>query len=134
MIGSSGAGATWTSLGVRSQVHIELCRLACPGCGVRPEEVPFARSGSRFTRPFEDTCVWLTRHAPKSVVAQMMRIDWATVGRMLSRLADEALGADRAPEDLRRIGVDEVSHAYGHRYLTVVTCHDSGRGGVGRPW
>jgi hypothetical protein len=71
------------------------------------EEVPWARAGSRFTRAFEDSCVFLARDAPKSVVARLMRIDWATVGRMIERVVDEALGEGRdGLEGLRRIGID----------------------------
>jgi transposase len=116
-------------LGARCQLRCRLARLACPTCGVQCEAVPFARPGSRFSRDFEDGCLWLTRHAPKSVVAKLMRIDWATVGRMLGRLRSERLGGDGelAGLGLRLIGVDEVSHRRGHRYLTVVTCHERGQ-------
>lgn len=116
-------------LGARCQLRCTLARLCCPSCGVQCEAVPFARPGSRFTRDFEDGCLWLTRHAPKSVVAALMRIDWATIGRMLGRLRSERLpgGGELAGLSLRLIGVDEVSHKRGHRYLTVVTCHERGQ-------
>jgi transposase len=92
------------------------------------EEVPWARPGSRFTRAFEDTCAFLARDAPKTVVARLMRIDWATVGRMIERVVDDALGdAPDALDGLRRIGVDEVAYRKGHRYLLCVVCHDTGR-------
>src|SRR5436309_1621407 len=70
-------------------LRLEVRRLDCPSCGVVAEELPFARAGSRFTRAFEDTCVWLCRDAPKNVVARRRRIDWATVGRMLERVVQE---------------------------------------------
>lgn len=116
-------------LGARCQLRCRLARLCCPTCGVQCEAVPFARPGSRFTRQFEDGCLWLTRHAPKSVVAALMRVDWATIGRMLGRLKSERLLGDDALAGLRPrlIGVDEVSYRPGHRYLTVVTCHERGQ-------
>jgi transposase len=40
--------------------------------------------------------------------------------------ADIDAGVDRL-DGLRRIGVDEISYKRGHRYLTVVVDHDSGR-------
>ena len=55
---------------VRCVVRCEIRRVACPDCGVRGERVAWARAGSRFTRAFEDTCVWLARSAPKSQVAE----------------------------------------------------------------
>jgi len=61
----------------RCVLRCEIRRVECPECGVRNEQVPWARAGSRFTRSFEDTCVFLARAAPKSVVAELQRIDWA---------------------------------------------------------
>lgn len=114
-------------LGARCQLRCRLCRLSCPDCGVQCEAVPFARPGARFTRSFEDSCLWLTRHAPQSVVSRLMRIDWASVGRMLSRLKGEQLARRPGLGGLRLIGVDEVSWKGGHHYLTVISCHESGR-------
>lgn len=111
----------------RIVVRCRIARLACPACGVRAQGVSFARAGSRFTRAFEDSCAFLTRSAPQSVVARLMRIDWGTVGRIAGRVvAEQRAGADGL-DGLVRIGVDEVSWRAGHHYLTVVVCHDSGR-------
>jgi transposase len=110
-------------------LRLEVRRLACPECGVVSEELPFARAGSRFTRAFEDTCVWLARDAPKTVVARLLRVDWATVGRMIERVVAEAATTtgEQWLQGLRRIGIDEVSYRKGRRYLLCVVCHDSGR-------
>jgi len=86
-----------------------------------------ARHGAGFTRAFEDTAAWLAVHTSRVAVAELLRVAWRTVGRMLTRVAEEAgANVDRL-EGLRRIGIDEVSHRKGHRYLTVVVDHDSGR-------
>ncbi len=110
-------------------LRLEVRRLACPDCGVVSEELPFARSGSRFTRAFEDSCVWPARDAPKTVVARLLRIDWATVGRMIERVVAEAAAAsgEQWLAGLSRIGIDEVSYRKGRRYLLWVVCHDTGR-------
>jgi transposase len=110
-------------------LRLEVRRLACPDCGIVSEELPFARAGSRFTRAFEDTCVWLARDAPKTVVARLLRIDWETVGRMIERVVAEATAAsgEQWLDGLRRIGVDEVCYRKGRRYLLCVVCHDTGR-------
>jgi transposase len=107
----------------------------CPGCGVRVESVPWARAGSRFTRAFEDTCVYLVKAAPKTTVAALMRVDWHTVGRMIERVvAEHAAARDGDGLDgLTRIGIDEVAYRKGHRYLMCVTDHGSGGPGVGGP-
>jgi transposase len=114
---------------VRCIIRAEVRRVICSECGVCAEAVPWARPGSRVTRAFEDTCVWLVRSAPKSVVADLMRIDWHTVGRMIERVVAEhaARRIGDGLDGLVRIGIDEVAYRKGHRYLVCVTDHDSGR-------
>src|SRR5213078_4157530 len=86
-----------------------------------------ARHGAGFTGAFEDTAAWLAVHTSRVAVAELLRVAWRTAGRMLTRVAEEAgANVDRL-EGLRRIGIDEVSHRKGHRYLTVVVDHDTGR-------
>ena len=57
-----------------------------------------------------------------------MRVDWATVGRMIERLVAEHQAA--CPGDgldgLKRIGIDEVAYRKGHRYLMCITNHQGG--------
>jgi transposase len=124
--------ASWRHLDLartRCVLRCEIRRVDCPGCGIRNEQVPWARAGSRFTRSFEDTCVFLARAAPKVVVAELMRIDWGSVGRMIERVVTEHLATrgDDGLDGLVRIGIDEVAYRKGHRYLMCVVCHDSGR-------
>lgn len=123
---------SWRHLDVfrtRCRVRCEVRRVSCPGCGVRAEVVPWARVGSRASRAFEDSVVWLARSAPKSVVAQLLRVDWETVGRMIERVVAEhtANRSGDGLDGLRRIGIDEVAYRKGHRYLMCVTDHDTGR-------
>jgi transposase len=123
---------TWRHLDlgrVRCLIRADVRRVECPGCGVRVEQVPWARAGSRFTRAFEDTCVYLVKHAPKSTVAALMRVDWHTVGRMIERVVAEHAATRQGDglDGLTRIGIDEVAYRKGHRYLMCVTDHDTGR-------
>ena len=56
-----------------------------------------------------------------------MRIGWRTVGSIIARVwADVEARGDRL-DGLRRIGIDEISYKRGHRFLTVVVDHDTGR-------
>jgi transposase len=117
--------STWRhlDLGVwRLEVHAQLRRLWCPIHGARTEAVPFARAGSDFTRDFEALVAWLATRTDKSTITRLVRINWRTVGRIVTRVSDDELDPDRLDE-LFEIGMDEVSWASQHRYLTLVTDH-----------
>lgn len=105
-------------------------RVECPEHGVRAEVPPWARcASSRFTSSFEDTVAWLALHMCRSALAELMRVDWHTVGGICARVEaslEEADGRGRL-DGLRRIGIDETSCKRGHRYMTVVVDHDRGR-------
>ncbi len=89
--------------------------------------VPWARPGARSTAAFEDTCAWLAAHAAGSVVAALLRVTWRTVTAVVTRVVADLAGRTDQLEGLRRIGIDEIAHRKGHRYLTVVVDHDTGR-------
>src|SRR3954464_10242629 len=102
-------------------------RVTCPRHGIVVCAVPWARHRSRLTRAFEDQTAWLAVHCSKTAVAQLMRVAWRSVGGILERVADEAQREVDLLAGLKRIGIDEISHRRGQRYLTVVVDHDSGR-------
>jgi transposase len=108
-------------------VEADAPRVACRRHGVVVCAVPWARHGSRFTRAFEDQVAWLAVNCSKSAVAALMRIAWRTVGGICERVASEARREFDLLAGLRRIGIDEIAHRKGQRYLTVVVCHDTGR-------
>lgn len=102
-------------------------RVACREHGPTVAAVPWARHGAGHTLAFDEQVAWLATQCSKTAVTELMRIAWRTVGAIITRVwADvEALG-DRFA-GLRRIGIDEISYKKGHRYLTVVVDHDTGR-------
>jgi transposase len=102
-------------------------RLRCPACRkVQTEAVPWARHRSSFTRRFEDAVALLAQKLDHTAVATLTGISWVTVGSIAQRLVGEHLHEDRF-DDLRCIGVDEISYRRHHRYLTVVIDHDRER-------
>jgi transposase len=119
----------WRHLGIWSRVvwlEGPIRRLLCRECErTVTEAVPWARHGSDFTRPFEDAVGLLAQRTDKTAVSQLFGISWVTVGSIAERLVDELLDPERLSR-LRRIGVDEISFRKRHRYLTVVTDHDTG--------
>ena len=105
----------------------DVYRVDCRGCGlVRTEQVPWARPGARHTRDFEDVIGWLTQRADKTSVARLLACAWETIDRVAKRLVHEHLDDTRL-NNLYRIGVDEISYKRGHKYITVVADHDTGR-------
>ena len=114
-------------LGVwRLEIRATLRQLRCPRHGVHVEGVPFARHRARLTRDLEDLVAWLATRTDKTAITRLARIDWQTVGRIISRVADEQLDEHRL-DDLFEIGIDEIAWRGGHRYLTLVTDHRAGK-------
>ena len=112
--------------GMRCFLEATVRRVRCRDCGVRVEAVAFARAGARHTRAFEQLVACLARQLAKTALQRLLRVGWATVGRIVARVVGELLQPNRF-HGLRRIAIDEVSYRRGHRYLTLVLDHDSGR-------
>lgn len=128
----SGSPRSWRALDlgtVMCFLEFSMERVECPEHGVLACRVPWARHGSRFTREFEDQAAWLMTHCSRTVVSQLMRIDWKTVGPVCKRVADdlEAASGGSRFDGLRRIGIDETSYKKGYKYLTVVVDHERNR-------
>lgn len=103
----------------------EIRRLDCPDCGIRTEELPWARPGARHTRDFEDMVLWLAQRTDRTSVATLLRCAWETVTAIINRGVAELLDARRL-DTLYRIGVDEICYRHPHRYLTIIGDHDTG--------
>lgn len=109
-------------------------RVQCPRCGIKIEHVPWAAADRRFTCVLEEMVAYLATATPRTVVRDLMGINWRTVGSIVERIVAERLDPARL-RGLRNIGVDEFSYRKHHRYLTVVVDHARGRvvwAGVGR--
>lgn len=111
--------------GMRAELRYGLRRVDCRRCGVTSEWVPWASPGSWFTDAFEQTTAFLAQAAAKTVVSEMMRVAWVTVGAIVGRVVERLGGADPL-DGLTRIGVDELSYRRHHEYITVVVDHARG--------
>jgi len=112
---------------VRVEIEAAAPRVSCPVHGPTVVAVPWARHGAGHTLVFDEQVAWLATQCSKSAITELMRIAWRTVGAIISRVwADVEALHDRFA-NLTRIGIDEISYKRGHRYLTVVVDHDSGR-------
>lgn len=103
----------------------EIRRVNCPNCGVRTEELPWARPGARHTRDFEDMVLWLAQRTDRTSVSTLMRCSWETVTSIINRGVAELLDQRRLGA-LYRIGVDEICYRHPHKYLTIIGDHDTG--------
>jgi transposase len=138
--GRCGALASWfdNGDGARSWRHldagfatVEIVALArrvdCPSCGPTVASVPWARHASAFTRAFEDLVVHDAIIGNKQAAADRYGISWRAVNNMCVRVATEALGRVDLLDGLIAVAIDEVKYKKGHRYLTVVCDHVTGR-------
>lgn len=129
--GRGGSGPRrWRGLDlgtIRVFLEAEMLRVRCPDHGVVAAQVLWARHGSWFTRDFEDTVAWLATATSKTTITELMRIGWRSVGGIVCRIQAEIDTRVDRLEGLRRIGIDEISYKRGHKYLTIVVDHDSGR-------
>lgn len=110
----------------RVYLFVKVPRIECLACGViRLIELKIAESRRFYTKSFERLVVECGRMMTIQNVARFLRIGWDTVKdivkrNLLKRFAKPKLG------HLRRLAIDEISVAKGHKYLTVVLDLDSG--------
>lgn len=103
-------------------------RVDCPEHGVVTAAVPWARHDSSFTYEFEHMVAWLSLNCSRKMVSSFMRIAWNTVGPIISRVRkDVDFAPSRRFDGLVNIGVDETSYKKGHKYITVIVNHDTGK-------
>ena len=79
--------AFWRSMDfgpVAVRIGARVPRITCSEHGVVTAAVPWARRGSRFTTDFAFSAAWMVKGGlSKKKVAELMRVDWDTVGRLV---------------------------------------------------
>jgi transposase len=114
----------WRHLSVM-QYRLEL-RCAVPRCdcaehGVKTVAVPWAETGSRFTRHFEVFAVAVMQ-ACRSLTqaAELLDLHWDSVQRLIDQAVTRGL-ARRTTEGITRVGLDEKSFLRGQSYVALMT-------------
>jgi len=112
---------------VQLVVRAAMRRVRCRHCGIRIEQVPWARTRSRFTLQFEAEVLRRARDTSIAGVCRQLGLHWTSVMRLIERWVEEA-AAKQFRKPLRYIGVDEVSYGRGqNKYLTIVWDHARSR-------
>jgi transposase len=127
--GLQGKDRRWRHLGMFGQQVYLTCRVFrvyCRKCGVKTMAVPWAQTGSMFTRAFENEVAWFLQRTDQSTTARYFGISWLTAGRIARRVVAEQLDGSLL-KDLRFLGVDEISYGRPRKFLTVVVDHEKGR-------
>lgn len=83
--------------------------------------------GPVFSRAFEDIVVHDAVAGSKNSAARRYGVSWRAVNNMCARLAAEALERTDLLEGLVAVAIDEVKYTKGHKYLTVVCDHVTGK-------
>lgn len=100
-------------------LRVQRCRLACPRCGPKLEQLSWLDRYARVTRRLAESIARLCSVLPIKHVAEYYHVHWSTVKAIDHAYLEETLG----PIDLRgveQIAMDEFAIQKGHRYATVV--------------
>jgi transposase len=114
-------------IGLRPTVlALPIPRVECRACGVvRQVDVSFADPRRSYTRRFERYVRELSRRMTIRDVAAHPGVGWDLVKDIRKRDLVRRFARPKL-KHLRRIAIDEIAVAKGHRYLTVVLDLDSG--------
>ncbi len=109
-------------------LEFEYRRINCRHChAVKQETLAWLAAGGRFTQRFEEEIGRLCREMSVSRVAQLHRLGWEQVHRMEMAYMQRLLDRNPVPNDIRAIGIDEISIRKGHNYRIVVSDLDRKR-------
>jgi transposase len=107
-------------------VVLPIPRVECRACGaVRQAAVPFADPRRSYTRAFERYALELGRRMTIRDVAKHLNVSWDVIKEIQKRDLSRRFAKPKL-KHLRRLAIDEIAVAKGHRYLTVVMDLDSG--------
>jgi transposase len=107
-------------------IVLPIPRVECRACQVvRQVEVPFADPRRGDTNSFERYALELSRRMTIRDVAMHLGVGWDVIKDIQKRDLSRRFAKPKL-KHLRRIAIDEIAVAKGHRYLTVVMDLESG--------
>jgi transposase len=114
-------------IGLRpTSLVLPIPRVECRACGVvRQVDIRFADARRSYTRRFERYVLELSRRMTIRDVAAHLGVGWDLVKDIQKRDLSRRFARPKL-KHLRRIAIDEIAVAKGHRYMTIVLDLDSG--------
>ncbi len=100
-------------------LHHSPREIRCPTHGRRVEASPWADPGARSTYRLEYLLLRCCQAMPQNAAAQMLGMPTSTLSDILHRVIGRVRQGHQI-RDLKKIGIDEISYAKGHKYATVV--------------
>lgn len=122
---------------MRIYLEFEYRRIFCHQCkAVRQETLSWLADSRRFTQRFENEVGRQCREMSIKRVAELYNLGWTQIQRMEMAYMNRLVAKHPTSENLRAIGIDEISVRKGHSYQIVVADLDQRRpiwiGGQGR--
>jgi transposase len=112
----------WRDLSMRKlplKLRYHPRRVACPRCGVRVEDFPWAEPWARVTTALSNAVAVLARELSWKGTAREYGLNWKSVATIVKRAVQYGRKHRKRPP-VHAIGIDEVSRRKGQVYLTVV--------------
>ncbi len=100
-------------------------RVSCVDCGIKVEQVPWARGKRELTDIYQQFLAHWAKKLSWKEVAVSFRTSWGKVYRAVEYIVEWGL-EHRDLSDVTAIGVDEIAWRTRHRYLTMVYQIDEG--------
>jgi transposase len=100
-------------------------RVQCKRCGVRVEQVPWAKGKSPLTKSYQLFLAKWARRLSWKETADAFKTSWENVYNSVEAVVDYGL-KNRNLKDIEAIGVDEWQWGKGHNYVTLVYQIDEG--------
>lgn len=100
-------------------------RVNCVTCGVKAEHLPWAEGNCQLTNTLKWYLADWAKYLSWKTVATKFDVSWDSVCRSVQMAVSWGL-EHRKLDNIKTIGVDEIAHSKGHKYLTLVYQIDPG--------
>jgi hypothetical protein len=105
-------------------LHARVARIDCSDCGVRLDNVPWARPGSGFTLLFEAFVMALVKDMPVAAAARIVGEHDTRLWRLIQHYVETAVERMDLSE-LRRVAIDETVAKRGQDYISLFVDMDA---------